>query len=47
MAIKNILLTLGIFYDHWVQFASIWYILSGFGIMHQEKSGNSAPAPNF
>jgi hypothetical protein len=33
------------FTDIWdilVQFVFIWYILSGFGIMHQEKSGNPA-----
>jgi hypothetical protein len=42
MAIWNILPTFGIFYDHLVQFVFIWYIFSGFGIMHQEKSGNPA-----
>jgi hypothetical protein len=40
MAIKNILQTFGIFYDHLVHFVLIWYIFSGFGIMYQEKSGN-------
>jgi hypothetical protein len=40
MAIWNILETFWIFYDHLVQFVFIWYILSGFGIMQQEKSGN-------
>jgi hypothetical protein len=39
MAIWNILQTFGIFYDHLVQCVFIWYIFSGFGIMHQEKSG--------
>jgi hypothetical protein len=29
-----------IFYGHLGYFMTIWYILSGFGIMHQEKSGN-------
>jgi hypothetical protein len=43
MAIWNILQTLGIFYDNLVHFVLIWYIFSGFGIIHQEKSGNSAP----
>jgi hypothetical protein len=42
MAILNILLTFGIFYDSLVQFVFIWYIFSGFGIMHREKSGNPA-----
>jgi hypothetical protein len=32
--------TFGIFYDHLVHLVLIWYIFSGFGIMHQEKSGN-------
>jgi hypothetical protein len=27
-------------YDYMVHFMIIWYILSGFGIMYQEKSGN-------
>jgi thiosulfate reductase cytochrome b subunit len=27
------------FYDHLVHFAFIWFIISGFGIMYQEKSG--------
>jgi hypothetical protein len=40
MAIWNILRTFGIFYDHLVHFVFIWYIFSGFGIMHQERSGN-------
>jgi hypothetical protein len=40
MAIWNVLWTFGIFYDHLVHFVFIWYIFSGFGIMHQEKSGN-------
>jgi hypothetical protein len=35
MVILNILHSFGIFYDHLVHF-------SGFGIAHQEKSGNSA-----
>jgi hypothetical protein len=39
MPIWNILWTFGIFYDHLVQFVLFWYIISGFGIMHQEKSG--------
>jgi hypothetical protein len=45
--IWNILQTFGIFYRHLEYFMTIWYILcsfgtffSGFGIMHQEKSGN-------
>jgi hypothetical protein len=40
MYICNILRTLGILHDHLVNFVFIWYILSGFGIMYQEKSGN-------
>jgi hypothetical protein len=39
-AIWNILQTFGLFYDHLVHFAFIWYNFSGFGTMHQEKSGN-------
>jgi hypothetical protein len=42
LAIWNILLTFGIFYDHLVHFMCIWYIFSGFGITYQEKSGNIA-----
>jgi hypothetical protein len=41
MAILNILRTFGIFNDHLVHFVFIWYIFSGFGIMNNEKSGNS------
>jgi hypothetical protein len=37
----------GIFYVHLVHFVFIWYIFSGFGIMHQEKSGNPADATTF
>jgi hypothetical protein len=44
IAIWNIWLTFGIFYDYLVHFVIIWYILSGFGIMCQEKSGNPAHA---
>jgi hypothetical protein len=40
MAIWNIVQTFGIFYDYLVHFVFIWYIFSGFGIMHQGKSGN-------
>jgi hypothetical protein len=36
----NILWRFGIFYDHLVHFAFIWYIFSGFGFMYQETSGN-------
>jgi hypothetical protein len=43
MAVWNILRIFGIFCDHSVHFVFIWYILSGFVIMHHEKSGNSAP----
>jgi hypothetical protein len=42
MAPWNILLTFGIFNDHLAHFMFIWYIISGFGIMCQEKSGNPA-----
>jgi hypothetical protein len=40
MAIWNISLTFGMFYDHLVHFVFFWYIVSGFGIRYQEKSGN-------
>jgi hypothetical protein len=40
MAIGNILRTFEIFYDTLVHFVFIWYIFYGFGIIHQEKSGN-------
>jgi hypothetical protein len=40
MAIWNILRILGKFYDYLVHFVFIRYTFSGFGIMHQEKSGN-------
>jgi hypothetical protein len=39
-AVWNILQTFEIFYDHLVEFVFVWHIFSGFGIMHQEKSGN-------
>jgi hypothetical protein len=42
MSISNILHTFGIFHGNLVHFVFIWYILSGFGIMYQEKSGNPA-----
>jgi hypothetical protein len=45
MAIRIILRTFGIFYDHLVHFVFIWYIFSGFGIMHHEKSSNSEREP--
>jgi hypothetical protein len=44
LSIWNILQTLGIFYDHLVDFMLIWYIFSGFGIMYREKTGNPGPA---
>jgi hypothetical protein len=40
MAIWNILRIFGMFYDHLVHFVFLWHSFSGFGIMHQEKSGN-------
>jgi hypothetical protein len=43
MTIRNILWRFWIFYDHLLHFVFIWYILYGFGIMSQEKSGNPAP----
>jgi hypothetical protein len=43
MSICNILRTFGILNDRSVHFVFIWYILSGFGIMYQEKSGNPGP----
>jgi hypothetical protein len=42
IAIWNILETVDIFYDHSVHFVFIGYICSGFGIMHQVKSGSPA-----
>jgi hypothetical protein len=42
--IWNISRTFGIFQDHMVPFVFIWYIFSGFGIMYQEKSGNTGLA---
>jgi hypothetical protein len=41
MATWNIVWRFGIFYGHLVHFVFIWYIFSGFGIMYQEKSGNT------
>jgi hypothetical protein len=38
MAIWNILMPFGKIYDHLVHLMFIWYIFSGLGIMHQEKS---------
>jgi hypothetical protein len=35
-----ILWTIGKFYSHLVNFVAIWYIVSRFGMLHQEKSGN-------
>jgi hypothetical protein len=40
MVIYNVLRIYGICYDHLVHFVFIWYIFSGLGILHQEKSGN-------
>jgi hypothetical protein len=40
MAIRNITMTFGIFYDHFLHFVFSGYIFSGFGFMYQEKSGN-------
>jgi hypothetical protein len=40
MAIWNILRTIEIFYDHYLHFELIGYILNGFGTMYQGKSGN-------
>jgi hypothetical protein len=40
MAICNISQTFEILFDQLVHFVFIWDIFSGFGIMHQEKSGN-------
>jgi hypothetical protein len=47
-----ILWIFGIFYDHLVHFELIWYILSSFGILYNENSGNPgqknrrAPTPS-
>jgi hypothetical protein len=43
MAIWSILGTLEICYGHLVYFVVIWYIFPRFGILDQEKSGNSDP----
>jgi hypothetical protein len=40
MAIRNILQTFGMFYEHLVHFECIWNIFSGLGMMGQEKSGS-------
>jgi hypothetical protein len=45
MAFGNILQTFGIFYDYLIHFMFIWYILSGFGLTDQEKSGNPGKVP--
>jgi hypothetical protein len=37
MAIEIVLRILGIFYDRLVHFEFLWYIISGFGVMYQEK----------
>jgi hypothetical protein len=42
MAIWSILQPLEVFYGHLVYFVVFWYIFPGFGILHQEKSGNPA-----
>jgi hypothetical protein len=42
MALRNILQTFGIFYDHLVHFGFIWYNLFCFGTIYQEKYGNPA-----
>jgi hypothetical protein len=44
MAIRSILRPFGIIYGRLAHCVFIWYIFSGFGVMHQEKSGNPAPA---
>jgi hypothetical protein len=41
-SIWNILRQFGIFHGHLVHFVVIWYILTRFGIVCQEKSGNPA-----
>jgi hypothetical protein len=41
-SICNILRTFWVFYDHLVHIVFLWHISTGFGIMHQEKSGNPA-----
>jgi hypothetical protein len=47
LAIWSILRPFGIFCDHLVHFAFIWYIFSAFGIMYQEKSGNPGHAGTY
>jgi hypothetical protein len=41
----NILCPFGMFYYHLVYFVFIWYIFSGFGKLHEEKSGNPGAIP--
>jgi hypothetical protein len=43
MTIWSILGPLEIFHGHLVYFVVIWYIFPHFGVLDQEKSGNSAP----
>jgi hypothetical protein len=40
MAIWNVLLAFGIFYDHLVHFVLIWYIFTILAPCPKEKSGN-------
>jgi hypothetical protein len=44
MTIWKILRTFGV-YDHLVHIVFIWYILSGLGVMYEEKSGIHGDAP--
>jgi hypothetical protein len=37
-----VLWSFGLFYDHLVYFVAIWYTFPPFGMLYQEKSGNSA-----
>jgi hypothetical protein len=45
MAIWNISRTFGIFYNNLVHFVFIWYISSGFGIMHQKNLATPVSDP--
>jgi hypothetical protein len=41
MALRFVLRPFGIFFDHLVYFGFVWYIFSRFGILCEEKSGNT------
>jgi hypothetical protein len=45
MAIWKSQQTFGIVYEYLKHFVFIWLIFYGFGIMHQQKSGNPGDKP--